>query len=148
MSTHVYSSELTWSGQTPSYESYNRQHEVVVGGTTVTLSAAAAFRGDDARPNPEQLVVAAASSCQLLSFLAVAAHAGVNVLEYRDDAMGVMPEDARPVRLTEIVLRPVIVASGTTVEQVQRLLQKAHKQCYIANSLTAAVRLEPQIKVL
>ncbi|MGI9822736.1 OsmC family protein [Agromyces sp. Marseille-Q5079] len=148
MTTHTYTSALHWVGRTEDYESYSRRHDVAVAGETLTLSAAAAFRGDDALPNPEQLVVAAASSCQLLSFLAVAAHAGVEILEYRDEAEAVMPDDVRPVRLTEIILRPAIVAQGATEERVGRLLRKAHEQCYIANSLATPVTLEPEITVL
>ena len=53
----------------------------------------------------------------------------------------------RPVRLTAIVLRPVIVAQGATHDEVERLLHKAHRQCYVANSLTATVTLEPEISV-
>ena len=147
MTTHTYGSALRWAGRTDDYDSYSRQHDVTIAGTTATLSAAAAFRGDAALPNPEQLLVAAASSCQLLSFLAVAAHAGVAILEYHDDAEGIMPDDVRPVRLTTIVLRPVIVAEGATRSEVERLLHKAHRQCYIANSLTATVTLEPEISV-
>jgi organic hydroperoxide reductase OsmC/OhrA len=58
-----------------------------------------------------------------------------------------MPDDARPMRLTEIVLRPTVVAQGTTTAVVERLLERAHRQCYIANSLTAVVTLEPEITV-
>jgi organic hydroperoxide reductase OsmC/OhrA len=146
--THSYASALHWSGRTDGYDSYSRQHDITMSGTTIAASADTAFRGDGALPNPEQLVVAAASSCQLLSFLAVAALASVEVLEYHDDARGIMPEDQRPMRLTAIVLRPRIVVRGATVERVERLLHKAHQQCYIANSLTTDVSIEPVIEVL
>lgn len=147
MTTHDYTATVTWYGRTDAYETYSRRHEVQLGDSSIDVSAAAEFRGDSALPNPEQLLVAAASSCQLLSFLAVAAHAGVEIVEYRDAARGIMPGDARPMRLTEIVLRPTIVAQGTTMGAVERLLEKAHRQCYIANSLTAVVTLEPEITV-
>lgn len=129
------------------YETYSRRHEVRLGGSSIDLSAAAEFRGDSALPNPEQWLVAAASSCQLLSFLAIAARAGVEIFDDRDTATGIMPDDARPMRLTEIVLRPTIVAQGTSTAVVERLLEKAHRQCSIANSLTAVVTLEPEITV-
>lgn len=138
---------LHWAGRTEDYDSYSRQHDVTISETTVAVSADPAFRGDGTLPNPEQLLVAAASSCQLLSFLAVAARAGVQVLEYQDEAEGVMPDDQRPLRLTSIVLRPRIVVQGATVERVERLLHKAHQQCYIANSLTTDVTLEAVIEV-
>ncbi|CAH0226009.1 OsmC family protein [Plantibacter sp. VKM Ac-2885] len=147
MTTHNYTATVTWSGRTDAYETYSRRHGVRLGDSSIDLSAAAEFRGDSGLPNPEQLLVAAASSCQLLSFLAVAAHAGVEIIDYRDAATGIMPDDTRPMRLTEIVLRPTIVAQGTTTGAVERLLEKAHRQCYIANSLTAVVTLEPEITV-
>lgn len=147
MTTHRYASTLHWAGLTRDYDSYGRQHDITMSGTTVVASADAAFRGDGTLPNPEQLVVAAASSCQLLSFLAVAALAGVRVLEYYDEAEGVMPDDQRPLRLTSITLRPRIVVEGVTAERVERLLHTAHRQCYIANSLTTEVIIEPIIEV-
>ncbi|KJC64920.1 OsmC family protein [Agreia bicolorata] len=147
MTTHNYASTLRWAGRTLDYDSYSREHDITMSGTAVTTSADSAFRGDAALPNPEQFVVAAASSCQLLSFLAVAALGGVEVLEYEDAAEGVMPDDERPMRLTSIVLRPRIIVRGATIERVERLLHKAHQQCYIANSLITDVTIEPTIEV-
>lgn len=147
MTLHTYESTLHWTGRTEDYDSYGRQHDIRMSDATIAASAASAFRGDSRLPNPEQLVVAAASSRQLLSFLAVAALAGVKVLEYHDEAEGVMPDDERPLRLTGIVLRPRIVVEGATAERVERLLHKAHEQCYIAHSLTADVTIEPVIEV-
>lgn len=147
MTTHTYASTLHWTGRTDDYDAYGRRHAVTMGGTTIAVSADQAFRGDGALPNPEQMVVAAASSCQLLSFLALAAYAGIEVLEYHDEAEGFMPDDVRPVRLARIVLRPRVVVASTPVEGVARLLRKAHGQCYIANGLTADVTLDPVIEV-
>jgi organic hydroperoxide reductase OsmC/OhrA len=97
--------------------------------------------------NPEQLLVAAASSCQLLWFLHLAAKARLDVVEYEDDATAVMPLDADPVRVTEIVLRPrIVVASSAREERVRRLVALAHERCYVANSLTSDVRIEPRIE--
>lgn len=111
------------------------------------LSADPAFLGRPECLNPEQLVVMAAASCQLLSFLAVAARARVDVLDYADDAEGVMPTEDQPVRLTRIALRPrIVVAAGPTVEQICHLVEVAHRECYIGNSLCTEVRVEPQVE--
>jgi len=60
-----------------------------------------------------------------------------------------MPEDDPPVRITRIVLRPVIVAGpGTPPERVQRIVEKAHEECYIANSLRTEIAIEPTIDVV
>lgn len=111
------------------------------------LSADPAFRGDPSRLNPEQLLVMAASSCQLLSFLAVAARSRLDVLAYEDDAEGVMPEADRPVRLVAIHLRPrIVLAAGSGDEtRVRQLVELAHRECYVANSLKTAITVEPVI---
>jgi organic hydroperoxide reductase OsmC/OhrA len=70
------------------------------------------------------------------------------VREYVDEAEAVMPEDEPPVWITEIVLRPrVVVATGPTADRVGRLLELAHRECYIANSLRSSVRVEPEIVI-
>lgn len=146
---HTYASRLSWSGSTGAgYSGYDRAHTMQVAGTELALSADAAFGGDPARVNPEQLLLAAASSCQLLSFLAVAAFAEVDVVGYADDAEAVMPTDAQPARITRIVLRPrVTVTAGTDAGRVRGLLDQAHELCFIANTLTADVVLEPEVIV-
>src|SRR5205814_5470059 len=102
---HRYTVSSRWRGSTGAgYDAYDRSHEVEAApaGVTLALSSDPAFRGDATLLNPEQLLVMAASSCQLLSFLAVAARARIDVIEYRDDAEGEMPEDDPPVRITRI----------------------------------------------
>jgi organic hydroperoxide reductase OsmC/OhrA len=148
MSTvHRYSATCSWSGSTAvGYRDYDRTHVVTAGAHELTLSADPAFLGDPARLNPEQLLVLAAVSCQLLAFLAVAARARLDVRDYRDDAAATMPEDERPVRLAEIVLRPhIVLAPGPSEERVRHLVEVAHRECYIANSLATPVRVEPVI---
>lgn len=146
---HTYDSHLVWEGSTgDGVRTYDRGHRVVTppARTEVLLSADPHFRGDAERMNPEQLVVAAASSCQLLSFLGAAARAGVDVVAYEDEARGVMPEDDPPMRLTGIHLTPTItVANGTDVEHVQRLVAAAHDQCYIARSLRTGVTIQATV---
>src|ERR1700752_1327811 len=100
---HVYETTLRWKGSTRAgYEAYDRAHEIALppGDYRIAASADQAFRGDPARTNPEQLFLAAASSCQMLSFLAIAARSGVDVLAYEDRATAIMPEDRRPVWIT------------------------------------------------
>ena len=148
---HRYSVRCHWSGSTGAgYEAYDRAHEgsAPPAAGTLGLSADPAFRGDPGRLNPEQLVVLAASSCQLLSFLAVAARARIEVLRYADEAEATMPEDDPPTRLTSIVLRPTIwVAPGTSEARVRHLVAVAHRECYVANSLRTEVRVEPAVVV-
>ena len=147
---HRYAVRCAWSGSTGvGYEHYSRAHEVSAppADGTLTVSADPAFRGDAARMNPEQLLVMAAASCQLLSFLAVAARARLDVVAYEDEAAAEMPEGDRPVRIVSIRLRPRIVLAGGTRDEarVRQLVEIAHRECYIANSLKTEVTVEPVI---
>jgi organic hydroperoxide reductase OsmC/OhrA len=147
--THTYRASLTWQGSTADgYDGYERTHHVTVppAADPLTLSSDPAYRGDPAKANPEQLLLAAASSCQLLSFLAYAARSRIDVLAYTDEAEALMPEDDPPVRITQITLRPrITVAAGASVDRVYRLVEKAHAACYIANTLTAEMRIEAEV---
>ncbi|HEY7719171.1 MAG TPA: OsmC family protein [Pedococcus sp.] len=149
MPPHTYRAQVQWDGSTGAgYAAYPRAHSASAPPASgfVELSADPHFRGDADLMNPEQLVVMAASSCQLLSFLAVAARAGVDVVGYEDDATGVMPDDVRPQRLTRIVLRPRVTVRGEVAEgEVERLLRVAHEECYVASSLRTEVVLEPTV---
>ncbi|MFC7492038.1 MULTISPECIES: OsmC family protein [unclassified Knoellia] len=150
MGEHSYRATVAWEGSTGGgYTAYPRDHDGGVPPATepLALSADPHFRGDATRANPEQLLVLAASSCQLLSFLHVAASAKLDVLDYTDDAVGVMPEDVKPMRITRITLRPrVLVAAGSDVSRFDELMHEAHESCFIANSLTTEVVLEPTVE--
>jgi organic hydroperoxide reductase OsmC/OhrA len=147
---HSYRTTVTWSGSTGAgYDQYDRRHEIALppSAEVMTVSADPAFRGNPELTNPEQLLLAAASSCQLLSFLAVAARARVDVLSYSDQAEAVMPEDDLPVRISRITLRPqIVVAEGTDIAKVTRLVDLAHRECYIANTVSSEMLLEPVIE--
>lgn len=150
MSTqHTYQARCSWSGSTgEGYQHYQREHTGAAppARDSLVLSADQAFLGRADHLNPEQLVVLAAASCQLLSFLAVAARARLDVMAYDDEAEGVMPADGYPVRLSRIVLRPrIMVAPGPTVERVRHLVEVAHRECYVANSLRTVIVVEAEV---
>jgi organic hydroperoxide reductase OsmC/OhrA len=149
--SHRYQAHCSWSGSTGAgYDAYGRNHEASAppAASSLSLSSDPAFRGDPTLMNPEQLVVLAASSCQLLAFLAVAARARLDVVAYEDDAVGEMPEDDPPMRLTRIVLRPRITMGAVVSEdRVRRLVEVAHRECFIANSLKTDVEVEATIIV-
>jgi len=148
---HKYRVSCHWSGTTANgYEEYSRTHGATIDPISegFTLSADPAFRGDPSLLNPEQLVVLAAASCQLLSFLSVAARARIEVMDYADVGEGTMDESDPPVRISLIVLRPTIrVAAGTSEQRVMHLVEVAHRECFIANSLLTEVRVEPNVIV-
>jgi organic hydroperoxide reductase OsmC/OhrA len=133
---HRHVATCSWRGSTgDGYEVYGRRHNASAppADVALTLSSDPAFHGDPALLNPEQLLVLAASSCQLLSFL-------------DDTAEGEMPE-ARQTSITRIVLRPrITVASGTDPERIAHLCEVAHRDCFIANSLRTEIVIEPTVE--
>lgn len=148
---HVYKAVCRWSGSTAlGYEAYGRGHDMAAppAKASLKMSSDPTFRGDPALLNPEQMLVMAASSCQLLSFLAVAARKRLDVVEYEDHAEGFMPEDDKPTRITRIVLKPrIVVKSPADKEAVLKAVHIGHQQCYIANSVKADIEVEPEITI-
>ena len=102
---------------------------------------------DPAGVDPEEAFVASLASCHMLWFLSIAAAAGWQVDDYRDDASGVLARNAqRQMVMTVITLRPVVHFSGTgrpDNAEVQRLHHEAHAACFLANSVKTEVRCEP-----
>jgi organic hydroperoxide reductase OsmC/OhrA len=150
---HHFACKLVWSGAseggTTSYERYSREVRVdVAGKPPLPLSAAPPFRGNAALHNPEDLLVAALSSCHFLSYAALCARGGVVVLAYEDEATGTMDRVDGVTRFTEVVLRPrVTIAAGSDPEKARTLHAKAHDICFIASSVDFDVKHEPTIVV-
>jgi organic hydroperoxide reductase OsmC/OhrA len=150
--THRYALRLDWTGAaqgpTLKYETYSREYRVEIDGKQdLTGSADPAFRGDPALINPEDMLLAALSSCHMLSYLALCARIRIAVTAYTDQASGIMSETA-PHRMgfTEVMLRPrVTVAAGTDLAKANALHEKAHELCFIANSVNFPVRHEAEI---
>ena len=149
MADHRYEARLSWSGSTGlGWEHYDRLHSVTAppAEQEIRITTGEA-QGDPSILNPEQLLVMSASSCQMMSFLHLAAKARIDVVAYEDEATGVMPEDAEPLRITEITLRPrITVAGDASHERVRKLVHTAHEHCFIANSLNSAMAIEPTVE--
>ncbi len=133
--------------ETFTYPTYSRDHDWTFGsGQTIGASAAPEFLGTPTRVNPEEALVAALSSCHMLTFLAIAAKRNFVVDSYHDEAVGTLAKNAqRRLAITECVLRPRVVFSGTppSAEQLAALHHEAHEHCFIASSVLTAVRIEP-----
>ncbi|MGZ3147617.1 OsmC family protein [Lentzea chajnantorensis] len=153
MGTHRYEVEVVWTGNTGSgtagYKAYERAHEVrAPGKETIPGSSDPAFRGDPARYNPEELLLASLSQCHMLWFLHLASLNGVVVTDYRDQAGGTMAEHPDGSgRFTEVLLKPVVtVADPEMRATAQALHEKAHSMCFIAASVNFPVRHEPTVR--
>ena len=100
---------------------------------------------DPAAVDPEEALVASASSCHMLWFLHLARDAGFQVTGYRDEAFGRMAKDERGrMAMTRIVLRPRIAFANAAPDaaELERLHHEAHEKCFIANSLRSEIVVE------
>ncbi len=114
------------------------------GGEAIAASAAPEFKGEAAAANPEELLVAALSSCHMLSFLAIAARKRLVVDAYEDHATGGMSKNAAgKLFVSQVTLRPrVRFASPLAAETLQQLHHQAHAECFIANSVITQVTVD------
>ncbi|WP_300264704.1 OsmC family protein [Microbacterium sp.] len=143
---HHYALTATWTGNlgtgTSGYRQYSRDVTIQIDGKSDLLASAdKPFRGDPARWNPEDLLIAALAECHLLSYLHACVTRGVIVVSYRDSATGVMTErGAGSGAFTEVRLRPaVVVADASMIEAAQQAHHDAHEMCFIANSVNFPV---------
>lgn len=150
---HLYRVDVVWTGNrgsgTDGYRNYSRNHVIRVPGKPELVgSSDPSFRGDATRHNPEDLLVAALSTCHMLSYLHMATEAGVVVVAYDDSAEGTMLTEGDGGRFTEVVLRPVVtIRADSDPEQALAAHETAHHACFIANSVNFPVRCEPRIVV-
>lgn len=148
MSEHLASIRWTRNGQLFDYEHYPRDHSVrFERGQQLTGSAAPAFFGSAQGVDPEEMLVAALSSCHMLTLLAVAAKKGWTIDAYEDDAVGTLGKngDGR-MAVTHVTLRPRIVFADRTpdAQELEKLHESAHRNCFIANSVRTEVTVEPR----
>ncbi len=151
---HHYSAELAWTGNhgdgTAHYERYGREYSVrIPGKPDLAGSADPVFRGDAARHNPEDLLLAAITACHMLSYLALCARSRICVVAYSDRAEAVMQTTpAGGGRFTSATLRPrVVIRDATQRERAMALHDKAHAHCFIASSCNFPIHHEPTVDV-
>lgn len=142
---HHFEGQLNWRAGGAGVSAAN--HQVTFADRpALELSSAPQYRGDPSRLSPEDLFVAALSSCQMLSYLALAGRAGVTVRAYDDHAVGTLAIADKKMRMTEVVLHPrITIAAGADAAKALGLVHAAHEICFIANSVACAVQIEPEI---
>ncbi|MFB5946979.1 OsmC family protein [Albibacterium profundi] len=143
---HKYNLTIRWTGNkghgTFDSRLYGRDHRIVSANKPDILgSSDPSFRGDKNKHNPEELLVASLSSCHMLWYLDLCASAGVVVVDYHDNAVGIMEEKSdRSGQFIEVTLQPVVtVAESSMVEIANDLHKEANRLCFIANSVNFPV---------
>lgn len=149
-----YYAKVVWArGSDESYidNKYSRGHEWSFdGGVTVPASSSPHVvplpYSVEANVDPEEAFIASLASCHMLFFLGIAAKRKFVVDSYTDNPIGVMAAgDSGKISMTKITLRPDVKFSGErqpTIEQLEKMHDQSHEQCFIANSIKSEVVIE------
>lgn len=145
---HDYAVQLRWAGSGPTTnDSYSKNFEIHIPGKPSFIgSADAAFKGDPTLYTPEDFLVAAISSCQMLTYIALAAKHKVQVMRYEDNAIGEMQIEKGIGRFYGVTLFPkVSIGEGSDKNSAMRLHESARKRCFISNSVNFPVNIKPKV---
>lgn len=153
MSEHTAS--LAWSRDGAPFTDgrFSRKHTWSFdGGAVVTGSPAPEVvpppMSDPAGVDPEEAFVASLASCHMLFFLALAAKKRFVVDSYADEPVGALGKRADgKTWMARVTLRPKARFGGDkqpSPDEIAALHHQAHDLCYIANSVTTEVTIEPR----
>jgi organic hydroperoxide reductase OsmC/OhrA len=151
----VYTATIRWTrdpGTDFAKGQYSRAHEWRFdGGAVVPASPSPhivpAPWSDEGGVDPEEAFIASISSCHMLFFVDFARRDGWVVDAYADEAEGVL--EKRPdgkMAMTRVTLHPQITWGGNVPDEaaIADLHHHAHEACFIANSVTTEVTVEPR----
>jgi organic hydroperoxide reductase OsmC/OhrA len=138
---------VNWQSSPSEDGEFNRDHQVHFGsGQTIQASSAPEYKGSADKINPEESLLAALSSCHMLTFLAIAHLKRLPVTRYVDNASADLGKnDAGKVAVVKMFLEPnVTFAEGIEVDEetLAKIHEKAHANCFIANSLACEVEIK------
>jgi organic hydroperoxide reductase OsmC/OhrA len=137
--SHEFTARLEWK-QGGTGVAWGNHTVHLEGRPSLEVSAAPAYRGDPSRHNPEELLLAAVASCQMLTYLALASRKNIAVVAYRDQATATLAMVDGRMRIRAVALRPEIeIGPGASRVDAERLVESAHQGCFIANSVSCAV---------
>jgi len=152
--SHNYKLTVKWTGNTgtgtSNYREYERSHVLITENKADILgSSDPAFRGDKSKHNPEDLLLAALSTCHMLSYLHLCALSEVIVTEYIDHATGIMIYTADGGgHFSEVTLNPIVTVTENSMrKKADELHKKANELCFIANSVNFPVHHQPVSKI-
>ena len=149
-SEHEYTSHVRWTGNrgqgTKTYRGYDRTWDIESPGQAVVhCSNDPILGGDPAKPNPETLLLSALASCHMLWYLHLAANAGIVVVSYADQPLGLgETNEEGGGRFLRVTLRPRIeVVAGADLQRAEQIHHEVHRYCFIARSVNFPVDYAP-----
>jgi len=133
----VYATAVRWEGDLRGACSAGGRPDVQVGPPPE-------FGGPDGTWSPEELLVAAVGSCLMAAFLYYARQSGVELIRYRSEAEGVVELEGGRRAFSAFTVRPSVTVAAGHLTAAQGAMERA-RACLVSNSLTADVRLLPEV---
>lgn len=143
MDTHIYKVDIHWEDTKRGTLSSD------VLNSKVTVVTPPEFKGGIAGEwSPEHLFAAAANSCLMTTFLAIAENSKLDFHSFDSQATAKLEMVEKVYMISEIVLAPVVsVYREEDMEKAMRVLEKAEKACLISNSMKSSVIMQPTIEL-
>ena len=137
---YIYETDIDWQVE--------KHGQVQSAGLTPIITGAPSnFKGRAGDWSPEHLLVASLNSCYMLTFLAIAEFSKIAVMSFSANAKGKLEKvEGGTYQITEIVVKPrLVIASAKDLHRVPRILEKAKENCFISNSITSKITIEPEV---
>ncbi len=137
----------TWTGNR------NGEGTITTDGLQIAVSAPKQLDGPGIGANPEELLIAAATNCYMLTLAAILSNREIEYTHLEVDTEGTVCKDGKRLVFEKIVHNLVIFVEQADDELQEKLIQLAHraeKACFISQTLkgNVEVTVEPVIKVV
>ena len=138
----TYETDLQWlENRACRLESANKE--------SLRVTSPPEFQGEEGEWTPEDLFVGAINACTMSTFLAYANKKQLDIFSYKSKAEGILEFSDGHYKFTQVKLQPFILVESIEAAAIaEQLIHQAHDNCFISNSITTKVTLEPEIKVL
>ncbi len=136
---YTYKTTVNWIGE----KKGNAQSD---GLPRIDVATPPEFGGPEGRWSPEHLLVSSVASCVMTTFLAIAEASRFEFAAYESSAVGTLEQAGKGYEFTSVVVSVKLkVGDESAISRAERLLQKAEQNCFISNSLKAAVAVESEV---
>lgn len=131
----------------------NGEGTITTDGFQTAVSAPKQLDGPGIGANPEELLIAAATNCYMLTLAAILSNRDIEYTHLEVETEGIVGKDGKRLVFEKIVHKPLIFVKQADDELQEKLIQLAHraeKACFISQTLkgNVDVSVEPVVKVV
>ena len=135
-----YSNNLVW-------DTARRGRTSAPGKPDIEIGSPPEFKGEAGVWAPEEMLVAALNACMMLTFVSFAQGKRLEFVAYESAAEGLLENVDGKYRIVEVSVRPILVLkSEADIEAARTIMAEVKANCFISNSITADVKLDPQFR--